>query len=131
MSSSYTSGGEFRILELHLPSKQGGSQLKKRAWRLIRVNSRCKKVHFSFLKSRVVWFKKDLCSESKNRSSEKNALCWCICNLRSYLNRKLTVLLKTLIYLSQIYWWTIVLRLSVMWPAHSTYGVPDQPGRSF
>ncbi len=27
------------------------------------VNSRFKKVHFSFLKSRVVWFKKDLCSE--------------------------------------------------------------------
>ena len=32
----HTSGGESRILELCLPSKQGGSQLKKRAWRLIR-----------------------------------------------------------------------------------------------
>ena len=37
------------------------------------VNSWFKKVHFSFLKSRVVWFKKDLCSESKNRSSKNNA----------------------------------------------------------
>ena len=36
------------------------------------VNSWFKKVHFSFLKSRVVWFKKDLCSESKNWLSEKN-----------------------------------------------------------
>ena len=54
------------------------------------VNSRFKKVHFSFLKSRVVWFKKDLCSESKNRSSEKNALCRWICNLRSFLNREFT-----------------------------------------
>ena len=56
------------------------------------VNSRFKKVHFSFLKSRVVWCKKDLCSESKNRSSEKNALCSWICNLRSFLNREFTVL---------------------------------------
>ena len=32
------------------------------------VNSRFKKVHSSFFKSRVVWFKKDLCSESKNQS---------------------------------------------------------------
>ena len=39
------------------------------------VNSRFKKPHFSFLKSRVVWFKKDLCTEFKNRSSEKNASC--------------------------------------------------------
>ena len=37
------------------------------------VNSRFKKVH-SFLKLRIVRFKKDLFSESKNRSSEKNAL---------------------------------------------------------
>ena len=56
------------------------------------VNSRFKKVHFSFLKSRVVWFKKDLCSESKNRSSEKYTLCMWICNLRSFLNRESTVL---------------------------------------
>ena len=35
------------------------------------VNSRFKKVHFSFLESRVVWFKKDLCSESKSWSSKK------------------------------------------------------------
>ena len=55
------------------------------------VNSRFKKVHFSSLKSRVVWFKKDLCSESKNRLSEKNALCRWICNLRSFLNREFTV----------------------------------------
>ena len=31
-------------------------------------------------------------SESKNRSSEKNALCRWICNLRSFLNREFTVL---------------------------------------
>ena len=37
----------------------------------ITVNSWFKKVHVSFLKSRVVWFKTDLCSESKSRSSEK------------------------------------------------------------
>ena len=56
------------------------------------VYSGFKKVLFSFLKSRVVWFKKDLCSESKNRSSEKkNALCRWICNLRSFLNRKSTL----------------------------------------
>ena len=30
-----------------------------------------KKFHFSFLKSRVVWFKKKICSDSKNQSSEK------------------------------------------------------------
>ena len=35
------------------------------------VNSRFGKVHFSFLQSRVVRFKKDLCSESKNQLSEK------------------------------------------------------------
>ena len=58
------------------------------------VNSRFKKVHFSFLKSRVVWFKKDQCSKSKNRSSEKNALCRQICNLRSFLNREFTVLFQ-------------------------------------
>ena len=57
------------------------------------VNSRFKKVHFSFLKSRVVWFRKDLCSESKNQLSEKNALCRWICNLRSFLNREFTVIL--------------------------------------
>ena len=33
--------------------------------------SRFKKPHFFFLKSRVVWFKKDLCTESENRSAEK------------------------------------------------------------
>ena len=38
--------------------------------------SRFKKLHFSFLKSRVVWFKKDLCTEFKNSSyQKKNALC--------------------------------------------------------
>ena len=56
------------------------------------VNSWCKKVYFSFLKSRVVWFKEDLCYESKNQLSEKNALCRWICNLRSFLNREFTVL---------------------------------------
>ena len=56
------------------------------------VNSWFKKVHFSFLNLRVVWFKKDLCSEFKNLSSEKNALCRWICNLRSLLNREFTVL---------------------------------------
>ena len=35
------------------------------------VKSRFRKLHFFFLKSRVVWFKKDLCTESKNRSSKK------------------------------------------------------------
>ena len=55
------------------------------------VNSQFKTVHFSFLKSRVVWFKKELCSESKNRSSEKNALFTWICNLRSFLNREFSV----------------------------------------
>ena len=38
------------------------------------VNSRLKKVHFSFLKSSIVWFKKVLCSESNNWLSEKNTL---------------------------------------------------------
>ena len=33
--------------------------------------SRFKKPYFSFLQLRVVWFKKDLCIESKNRSSKK------------------------------------------------------------
>ena len=56
------------------------------------VNSRFKKLHFYFLKSRVVWFKKDLWYESKNRLSEKNALCRWICKLRSFLNREFTVL---------------------------------------
>ena len=58
------------------------------------VNSRFKKLHFSFLKSRDVWFKKDLCSESRNRSSEKNAWCRWICKLRSLLNREFTVLIN-------------------------------------
>ena len=57
------------------------------------VKSWFKKVHFFFLKSRLVWFKKDLCSESKNRFPEKNALCRWISNLRSFLNRDITVLL--------------------------------------
>ena len=35
------------------------------------VNSRFKKAHFSFLKLRFVWFKKDLCSESKNGQLKK------------------------------------------------------------
>ena len=48
------------------------------------INSQFKEVHFSFLKLRVVWFKKDLCSESKNSLSERNALCWWICSLRSF-----------------------------------------------
>ena len=55
------------------------------------VESRFKKFHFSFLKSGVVWFQKDLCSESKNWSSEINALCRWICNLRSFLNQEFTV----------------------------------------
>ena len=41
------------------------------AWGFSTVNSRFKKVNFSSLKSRVVWFRKDLCSEPKNRSSKK------------------------------------------------------------
>ena len=56
------------------------------------VNFWYKKVHFFFLQSRVFWFKKDLCGEPKNRSSEKNALCRWICNLRSFLNWEFTVL---------------------------------------
>ena len=64
---------------------------RKVRWKWDTVNSWFKKVHFSFLKSRVVWFKKDLCSESKNRLSEKNALCRWIWNLRSFLNREFTV----------------------------------------
>ena len=60
------------------------------------VNSRFMNVHFSFLKSRVVWFEKDLCSEFKNRSSEKNALFRWIRNLRSFLNREFTVLSKNI-----------------------------------
>ena len=54
------------------------------------VKSWFKKVHFFFLKSRLVWFKKDLCSESKNWTPQKNALCRWICNLRSFLNREFT-----------------------------------------
>ena len=63
-------------------------------WLYNTVNSRFKKVQFSFLKSRVVWSKKYLCSESKNQSSKKNALCRWICNLRSFLNREFTVLMR-------------------------------------
>ena len=33
--------------------------------------SRFKKLRFSSLKSSHVWFQKDLCTKSKNRSSEK------------------------------------------------------------
>ena len=36
---------------------------------IITVNSQFKRPHFSFLKSRVVLFKKDLCSESKDFAS--------------------------------------------------------------
>ena len=39
------------------------------------VKSWFKKVHFFSLKSRLVWFKKDLCSKSKNRLPPKKALC--------------------------------------------------------
>ena len=35
------------------------------------VNPRFKKVHFFFLKSRVVWCKKNLCSKSKNGRQRK------------------------------------------------------------
>ena len=56
------------------------------------VNSRFKKLHFSFLKSSVVWFKKDFWYESKIRSSEKKSLCRWICKLRSFLNQEFTVL---------------------------------------
>ena len=55
------------------------------------VNSRFKKLRFSFLKSRVVWFKKDLLYEPKNQASERNTLCRWICKLRSLLNRVFTV----------------------------------------
>ena len=57
------------------------------------VNSQFKKVHFSFLRSRDLR-KIYICSESKDRLSEKNALCRWICNLRSFLNREFTVLGK-------------------------------------
>ena len=70
---------------------RGPSMIEKIIKKHGTVNSRFKKVHFSFLKSRVVWFKKDLCSESKNWLSEKNALCRWICNLRSFLNREFIV----------------------------------------
>ena len=56
------------------------------------ANSWFKKVNISFLKSRVVWFKKDLCSKPKNRSSERNTSCRWICNLRSFLNLEFTIL---------------------------------------
>ena len=56
------------------------------------VKSWFKKVHFFFLKSRLVWFKKDLCSESKNRLPPKNPLCRWISNLRSFLNQDITVI---------------------------------------
>ena len=35
------------------------------------VNSQFRKAHFSFLRLRFVWFKKDLCSESKNGQPKK------------------------------------------------------------
>ena len=54
------------------------------------VNSWLKKVYFSFLKSRVVWFKTDLCSESKNRSSEKKCL--------MYVNLQPEIFLKSRVY---------------------------------
>ena len=71
------------------------------------VNSRFKKVNFSFLKSRVVWFKKNLWSDSKNWPSEKNVLCRWICNLRSFLNREFTVVLLKEHLLQKILskWW--------------------------
>ena len=59
---------------------------------LTTLKSWFKNVHFFFLKSRLVWFKKDLCSESKNRLPEKNALCRWISNLRSFLKRDFTVM---------------------------------------
>ena len=47
--------------------------------KFITVNSRFKKLLFSFLKLRVVWFKKDLSTESRNRLSQKNSLDRWIC----------------------------------------------------
>jgi hypothetical protein len=61
------------------------------------VNSRFKKVHFSFLISRYVWFKKDLCSESKNWSPEKNALCRLILQLEIFLKSRVYCTQKSLI----------------------------------
>ena len=55
------------------------------------VNSRFKKVHFSFLKSRVIWFRKDLFSEFKNRSSEKIPY---IGEFATFLNQEFTVFMK-------------------------------------
>ena len=46
------------------------------------VNSRFKKPNFSFLKSRVVWFEKDLWDLVTRK---KNVLCRWICKLRSFL----------------------------------------------
>ena len=69
------------------------------------VNSRFKKFNFSFLKSRVVWFKKNLYSESKNRSTEKNAWCRWICNLISFLNREFSVLDPLALYSN----WTLIM----------------------
>ena len=73
----------------HHSSATRGSKLEDNT-----VNSWFKKVHFSFLKSRVVWFKKDLCNESNNQSSKKFG--W-ICNLRPFLNQEFTVFMKLLI----------------------------------
>ena len=47
--------------------------------KFITVNSRFKKLLFSFLKFRVVCFKKDLSTESRNRVSQKNSLYKWIC----------------------------------------------------
>ena len=59
---------------------------KRNLWWTVRP--RFKKLHFSFLKSRVVWFKKDLCTESKNRLSDKNAWCRQFFKLKYFLNRE-------------------------------------------
>ena len=43
-----------------------------------------------FLNRELFNLGKIFCSESKNQSSEKNALCRWICNLKSFLNREFT-----------------------------------------
>ena len=54
--------------------------------------SRFKKLHFSFPKLSVDWFKKHSYTEFNNLLVEKNVLCRWICKLRSFLNREFTVL---------------------------------------
>ena len=61
----HDNGEDGSQVEVIMPDGFGSSfstqQIRAKVFRNT-VNSRVKKVHYSFLKSRVVWFKKDLCT---------------------------------------------------------------------